>query len=166
VQSVAESEPQGRPSLIDNRVMVAAALADESLVLELLNRFFAAVSFPEGGTPAYPQLTELFSAEGRLIRAGTQAPQSRRVDDFIDERRRVPADGGPTSFHEAELSGHTDVFGAVAHRLSIYTKSGNGPAGPFAARGVISTQFVREPGGWRICSMAWDDERPGLSIPT
>jgi hypothetical protein len=28
----------------------------------------------------------------------------------------------------------------------------------FAARGRIATQFVRTPGGWRITSMAWDDE--------
>jgi hypothetical protein len=33
------------------------------------------------------------------------------------------------------------------------------------ARGAISTQFVRTPGGWRIGSMAWDDERPGLELP-
>ncbi|UUZ70087.1 hypothetical protein LP416_13350 [Polaromonas sp. P2-4] len=36
---------------------------------------------------------------------------------------------------------------------------------PFEARGVISTQFVRTPEGWKISAMAWDDERPGLSIP-
>jgi hypothetical protein len=144
--------------------MVAVALADE-LVMDLLNRFFDAVSFPEGGTPAYEELTELFSTEGRLIRTSTPTPENRRVDDFIDERRRALATGALTSFREGEVSGRTDVFGSVAHRLSTYTKSGDGPGGSFAVRGVISTQFVREPGGWRISSMAWDDERPGLSNP-
>ncbi len=139
---------------------------DEAAVLDLLNRFFAAVSFPEGGTPAYEDLTDLFSEPGRLIRTSTPIPENLPVADFVAERRRVLAAGELTAFHEAEIGGRTDVFGAVAHRLSTYTKSGIGPAGAFAGRGVISSQFVREPGGWRISSMAWDDERPGQIIPS
>ena len=30
---------------------------------------------------------------------------------------------------------------------------------------MISTQYVRTPVGWRISAMAWDDERPGLTLP-
>jgi hypothetical protein len=30
---------------------------------------------------------------------------------------------------------------------------------------MISTQFLRTPASWKISSMAWDDERPGLVIP-
>ncbi len=146
--------------------MLASSLSDESVLLDLLNRCFAAVSFSDGGTPSYETLADLFTAEGRLIRTGTAAPDNRRVDDFVAERRRVLAAGQIVSFHEAEISGNTEVFGSVAHRLSTYLKTGVGPDGPFAARGVISTQFVREPDGWRISSMAWDDERPGWKIPT
>ena len=32
--------------------------------------------------------------------------------------------------------------------------------------GIISTQFVKTTAGWRISAMAWDDERPGLTIPS
>jgi hypothetical protein len=155
-----------RPIVIDSEVMTATSLTDDSLVLDLLHRFFAAVSFPEGGTPAYDELAHLFSTEGRLIRTSTPVPDNRRIDDFVEQRRRVLAAGELSSFQEAEINGRTEIFGAVAHRLSTYTKTGTGPAGAFSARGVISTQFIREPGGWRISSMAWDDERPGLSIPT
>jgi len=39
----------------------------------------------------------------------------------------------------------------------------NGEA--FAARGVIFTQFVRTPAGWRMSAMAWDDEHScGVSL--
>jgi hypothetical protein len=31
-------------------------------------------------------------------------------------------------------------------------------------RGVISIQFIATPTGWKISAMAWDDERPGLTI--
>ena len=35
----------------------------------------------------------------------------------------------------------------------------------FSAAGIITTQFIATPAGWRMTAMAWDDERPGLSIP-
>jgi hypothetical protein len=35
----------------------------------------------------------------------------------------------------------------------------------FGGRGIISIQFIMTDTGWKISSMAWDDERPGLTIP-
>jgi hypothetical protein len=67
-------------------------------------------------------------------------------------------------FDESEISATTEVFGNIAHRLSIYAKRGYSGEAPLDGRGIISTQFVRTPDGWRISSMAWDDERPGLAI--
>jgi hypothetical protein len=46
----------------------------------------------------------------------------------------------------------------VDEELSTYEKRGVRDGTAFAARGRIATQFVRPPGGWRITSMAWDDE--------
>lgn len=73
--------------------------------------------------------------------------------------------GELTRFRESKLSETTQVFGNVAHRYSAYAKSGTMNGVPFEARGVISTQFVRTPAGWKISAMTWDDERPGLSLP-
>ena len=73
--------------------------------------------------------------------------------------------GDLTRFNEAELHLTTELFGNVAHRFSAYAKSGTMKDVPFEARGMISTQFVLTPQGWKISSMAWDDERPGLSVP-
>jgi hypothetical protein len=70
-----------------------------------------------------------------------------------------------TSFREIEVAEITEVFGNVAHRLSTYVKSGRMDGAAIDGRGVISTQFIRTPDGWRMSSMAWDDERPGLAIP-
>jgi hypothetical protein len=53
----------------------------------------------------------------------------------------------------------------VAHRFSAYSKRGTQHGVSFEARGMISTQFILTEAGWRISSMAWDDERPGLSLP-
>ena len=73
--------------------------------------------------------------------------------------------GDLTRFREAELSESTQIFGNVAQRFSAYEKSGTMKGVPFEARGMISTQFIATPSGWRMTAMVWDDERAGLSIP-
>jgi hypothetical protein len=73
--------------------------------------------------------------------------------------------GELTRFNEVELCESTEIFGNVAHRFNSYRRSGTMNGVPFTARGMISTQFVQTPAGWKIGAMAWDDERPGLSIP-
>ena len=88
-----------------------------------------------------------------------------RVDEFIAPRQATVDAGELTGFEETELTGETEVFGNVAHRLSGYAKRGTLNGEAFEARGVISTQFVRTPEGWRISAMAWDDERAGLAVP-
>jgi hypothetical protein len=73
--------------------------------------------------------------------------------------------GELTRFREAEFADSTEVFGNVAHRFSAYAKSGTLKGAPFEARGLTSMQFVLTVSGWKISSMAWDDERPGLALP-
>ena len=80
--------------------------------------------------------------------------------------RQASVDAGElTRFHEAEIAETTEVFGNVAHRFSAYVKSGTLNGASFEARGMISTQFILTPVGWRMSSMAWDDERPGVKLP-
>jgi hypothetical protein len=68
-------------------------------------------------------------------------------------------------FEEVEVADITEVFGNVAHRFSTYLKRGSMDGSAIRARGAISTQFIRTAQGWRMSSMAWDDERPGLVLP-
>ena|SRR6266576_5233941 len=131
----------------------------------LMDAFFAAVSFEEGSAPAYERLRELVLPGGLLIRNTGEAPEIATVDAFIAPRQALVESGELTSFAEFETHAITEVFGQVAHRLSTYGKRGVTNGEPFEGAGVISTQFVLTRGGWRISSMAWDDERPGLEIP-
>jgi len=135
---------------------------DELAIAELLRQFFAAVSFPPGGSPEYERLADLFTAEGRLIRNTTELPQDLSVGQFVLDRQRLYATGDLTSFQETELTARTDIFGRIAQRFSAYQKAGVLNGTEFAGRGVISTQFIHTPAGWKISSMAWDDE-PGPS---
>jgi hypothetical protein len=131
----------------------------------LMGAFFAAVSFERGGRPDYEALYGLFIDGGRLIRSGPDDPDVATVEEFVASRLKLVDSGTLEQFQETETGARTDVFGSVAHRLSTYGKSGVSNGVPFAANGVISTQFVHTVAGWRMSSMAWDDERPGLSVP-
>ena len=131
----------------------------------LMDDFFSAVSFKPGEKPHYGKLRDLFIESGRLIRNSGTAPDVATVEEFILPRQKSVNEGELTQFHEAEIAQITEVFGKVAHRFSAYVKSGILQGGHFAARGVICTQFVQTAAGWKMSSMAWDDERPGLPLP-
>jgi len=131
----------------------------------VLGAFLAAVSFPPNGRPDYGVLRDLFVDGGRLIKSSGDAPEISTVDEFVAPRQQLVDSGELTSFEEVEIAHRSEVFGNVAHRLSSYAKRGESGGAAIDARGVIFTQFVRTPDGWRMSAMAWDDERPGLPIP-
>jgi hypothetical protein len=131
----------------------------------LTAEFFRAVSFEPGETPPYENLHGLFIEAGLLIKNTAPTPEISTVSQFIEPRQASVRSGELTRFNEAELCETTEIFGNVAHRFNSYKKSGTMKGVAFTARGMISTQFILTPAGWKISSMAWDDERPGLSIP-
>jgi hypothetical protein len=132
---------------------------------QLIAAFFRAVSFPSGEQPPYGDLSSLFVENGLLIKNSLATPEIATVSQFIEPRERVVRAGELSTFREVELAEITELFGNVAHRFSTYEKSGILNGAPLVARGVISTQFIMTPEGWKISAMAWDDERPGLTIP-
>ena len=141
----------------------------ETLVKDELDRlianFFRAVTFDADEAPTYDNIYALFIESGLLIKNTGATPEISNVRQFIEPRAAMVRAGGLTRFREVELSETTVIFGNVAHRFSAYAKSGMMKGVPFEGRGMISSQFILTPDGWRMSAMAWDDERPGLSIP-
>ena len=131
----------------------------------LTDEFFRAVSFETGQRPAYARIRELFIDDGKLIKNSSEVPEISSVDDFVVSRQRMFDSGALTSFDEVETAETTEVFGNIAHRFSTYEKRGTIDGEAVEGAGLISTQFVRTASGWKMSSMAWDDERPGLAIP-
>src|SRR6476646_6732673 len=131
----------------------------------LMAEFFRAVSFSPGERPRYDDIYRLFIESGLLIKNSLATPEISGVRQIIEPRQAAYSAGELTSFHEVELSEITEIFGNVAQRFSAYAKSGITNGLPFAARGMIATQFIRTPAGWKMSAMAWDDERPGLMLP-
>jgi hypothetical protein len=130
----------------------------------LTNEFFRAVSFEPGGVPPYDNINALFIESGLLIKNTGPTPEISGIRAFIEPRQAMVRSGELTRFRETELSATTQIFGNVAQRFSAYAKDGTMKGAPFEARGMISTQFVKTPSGWKMSAMAWDDERPGLSL--
>ena len=127
--------------------------------------FFRAVSFEAGEAHMYQDIRSLFIAAGLLIKNSGPEPEVSSIDQFIGSRQAMVDAGEMTRFHEGELSDMTEIFGNISHRFSAYEKAGIIKGVPFETQGMISTQFILTPAGWRMSAMAWDDERPGLSIP-
>ena len=142
-----------------NRVAATAELD------ALTAAFFRAVSFEAGESPTYGDIHALFIEAGLLIKNTAATPEISTVRQFIEPRQALVRAGELSRFREVELSATIEVFGNVAQRFSAYAKSGTMSGVPFEARGMISTQFINTPSGWKMSAMAWDDERPGLSLP-
>jgi hypothetical protein len=147
----------------DDRGVSCTDVTDE--LKDLIGEFFRAVSFHSGQRPAYAGIRDLFIDDGMLIRNGPDGPEISSVDEFIAARQRILDSGALTAFAEVEIAATTEAFGNVAHRFSTYEKHGTVEGEAINGSGLISTQFVRTPSGWKMSSMAWDDERPGLAIP-
>jgi hypothetical protein len=139
---------------------------DRAELGRLMQRFLRAVSFGEGEQPVYGDLPDLFAEGARLTKTSDAVPDSATVDAFIGPRQASVDSGALTCFEEVEVGEVTEIFGNVAHRFSTYEKRGTLNGVAIDARGAISTQFIRTPDGWRMSSMAWDDERPGLELPS
>jgi hypothetical protein len=135
--------------------------SEEAQIGALITSFFRAVSFKTGDRPDYRKLPALFIPQARLIRTSGPEPEISSVDEFVRTRQGAVDAGELTSFDETELAETTELFGNIAHRFSSYAKRGTTNHGPIDVRGAISTQFIRTEAGWRISSMAWDDERDG-----
>ena len=131
--------------------------ADSVELAALTERFLRAVSFERGHIPAYGRIRALFIHGGKLINNSSEIPEIWTVEGFIASRRRMVESGALTSFEEVETRATVDVFGRVAHRLSAYEKRGTRHGKPIAGNGLISTQFILTPDGWKMSSMAWDD---------
>jgi hypothetical protein len=138
---------------------------DRAELGRLMERFLGAVSFAQGERPAYGELRNLFADGGHLTKTSDGVPESATVDAFIAPRQASVDAGALTWFEEVEVAEITEIFGNVAHRFSTYEKRGSLNGDAIDARGAISTQFIRTPDGWRMSSMAWDDERAGLELP-
>jgi hypothetical protein len=110
----------------------------------------------------------LYHPEARLVRTGVNPDGTPFVRvftlaEYIENIRQLLDD--ETRFSEVEVAQESVVFGNVARLTSVYEFNWQSPKEARRGRGVNFFTLVREAGQWRVMSIVWDNERPGLSLP-
>jgi hypothetical protein len=108
-----------------------------------------------------------YHPEARLVRTGVNPDGSPFVsvftlDAYIENVRQV-LEG--VRFSEVEVAQESVVFGNVARLTSVYEYTRQAGAATIRGRGVNFFTLVHQDGQWRVMSIVWDNERPGLSLP-
>ncbi|MEU4799322.1 DUF4440 domain-containing protein [Streptomyces sp. NPDC023327] len=110
-----------------------------------------------GGKPAdVARLRRLMLPGGVIVSTGEKLT-AYTVEEFIEPRERLLADGRLVEFSEWETSERTSIVGDIAARFGEYRKAGILDGEPFEGSGTKSIQFVRGEDGWRIASFTWYD---------
>ena len=131
----------------------------------LAGRVYAAFDNREGRVPNLDDLREVFLPACTICKTIPGQEQVQTLDEFIEQRRPLLAQGRLVDFSERETDSRTWITGNVAGRESLYEKSGVLDGTPFHARGAKQMQFVRIDGRWWISALAWDDAREGFDPP-
>ena len=124
---------------------------------EVITQVFEAICFTEDEGPNMHRMTELFVKEGLLINYNEEEPLILPVEQFIKHFEQMAADGIIPSLEDKELRHETRVYDRVAHRFSFYEARFKANEAPFA-RGVNSIQLIKTEHGWKLTSMAWNDD--------
>jgi hypothetical protein len=140
--------------------------ADAAEIDRLVNLFFTAFTSGPGCAERLDALRDLFVPQAVITRTCGTEPAIYDIDSFIAPRQTLLEGGTLVDFHEWAVTGRTEIFGDIAHWWGTYAKEGIQNGTPFTGRGTKTIQFIRTTNGWRITAAAWDDERPGLEVPT
>jgi hypothetical protein len=127
---------------------------------------YAMVSGPAGPRDWRLQST-IFHPEARQMRTGVAADgrpwiKIMSLADYVADTKAFFA---ANDFFEIEVARRVHEFGNIAHVWSIYEARRAPVDATPERRGINSIQLYRgDDGRWRIISMIWDNERPGLAI--
>ncbi|GAA1562460.1 hypothetical protein GCM10009691_40150 [Brevibacterium picturae] len=127
--------------------------------------FFDAFTSPDSGPADLNELRSLFLSGASVIKVADQTPQLYDVESFIQPREALLNSGRLRDFSEQEITTTTEVFGDIAQRWSLYSKSGTLDDAPYAGWGRKALHFVRTSDGWRISAIAWHDDPNDTALP-
>jgi len=134
---------------------------DHAQIDALVRRFYAAFTNRDGAIPTLAALPHYFALDAVIRQAdATGTVTASDVHGFIAPRADLLVHGRLEGFEEHETEDRTDVAGAIAQRWSRYAKRGTLDGVDFAGGGVKAMQFARTRRGWKIASLAWQDDAP------
>jgi hypothetical protein len=141
-------------------------MSDQSSIGPVVDAMYAMVSGPAGPRDWRLQKT-IFHPEARQMRTGLGADGKPwiRIMDLDAYAADTKAFFEGHDFYEVEVARRIQEFGNIAHVWSIYEARRAPDDKTPERRGINSIQLYRDDtGAWRIMSMIWDNERPGLSV--
>lgn len=124
------------------------------------------VSAPPGARD-WESVRHYYHPEARLVRTGINADGSpfalvMSFDAYVENVETLLSD---TRFSEVEMAHEAIVFGNVARLTSVYEYTRETAGISQRGRGVNFFTLINSEGAWRIMSIVWDNERPGLALP-
>lgn len=131
----------------------------------LTKNFYQAISFDRSTPPDFTQLKILFYGTGMLINNTFGKPITFTAETFIKTLESQAADRSVEQYMQREIHSNTEIFGKVAHRISVYEYNYSDHETAKLPRGINFIQFVQIEGHWRIFSMAWAEENENHLIP-
>lgn len=140
---------------------------DRAAIDAVLNEMYDMISGPAGPRD-WSRQKACFHPEARQMRTGLDAGGRAwiRIMGLDDYSADTSAFFETTAFYEIETGRKVDVFGNMAHAWSIYEARTRLDDAEPERRGINSIQLYKDPDlGWRVISMIWDNERPGLKVP-
>ena len=106
----------------------------------------------------------MFTQDARLYAVGPNNTMGGgTLDDYIARSGNFLVNNG---FTETALVNRIEVYGDVAHAWSSYAGTFTQNGQPGSVRGINSFQLHRQAdGSWKVHSIFWQAERPGLPLP-
>lgn len=115
--------------------------------------------------PNLDALRELFFGEGHLVDHSFAQTMEFTLSSFVQALMKQIDAGNATFFVQQEIADRTQVFGTMAHRMSVYEYSNTKDAAVKWKKGISLIQFIQLEGKWLISSIIWRDESKDFSIP-
>lgn len=139
--------------------------SDKREIDRLATDFFDAFTSPDSGPADLNRLRSMFVSGASVMKVADQTPVLCDVDSFIEPREALLNSGRLRGFSEQEITTTTEVFGDIAQRWSVYSKSGILDDAPYTGWGRKAMHFARTSGGWRISAIAWHDDPDDTPLP-
>ncbi|MEY3678866.1 MAG: hypothetical protein RI924_1007 [Bacteroidota bacterium] len=131
----------------------------------LTEHFYLFKGFDAEHFPNVDALRELFFGEGHLVDHTFVQTMEYTLSSFMQALMKQIEAGNADYFVQQEIADRTQVFGTMAHRMSVYEFSTTKNAGLKWKRGISILQFILKEGQWLISSIIWRDESKEYQIP-